>query len=105
MPCGTGAEPGGGAEHELSGKLLQLLKNWPASAALSWGNLRGFSGCTAARSGRCDCGPVHIQLQRRASRRMQRGDDDQNAAEKQCILTGVACLFLIPTVSYCRPAS
>ena len=36
------AEPGGGAKHDLSGKLLQLLKKWPASAALSWDNLRGL---------------------------------------------------------------
>ena len=42
MAYGTGTEPSGGAKHELSGKLLQLLKNWPASAALSWVNLRGL---------------------------------------------------------------
>ena len=35
-------ELNGGAEHELSGKLLQLLKKWPASAALCWGNLHGL---------------------------------------------------------------
>ena len=36
------AEPGGGATHGLSGKLLPLLKKWLASAGLSCGKLCGL---------------------------------------------------------------
>ena len=53
------AEPDGGAKHDLSKKLLHLLKNWPASAALSWGNLHGHRQQHWTTFRKLRCGAVH----------------------------------------------
>ena len=56
------AEPDGGAKHDLSKSLLQLLKNWPASAALSWGNLHGHRQQHRTTCRKLRLRPVHTGL-------------------------------------------